>query len=502
MMLSRQSSLKLRQWLPVACLFLFVFSVIFFLPPSDVWASDTEGNSSAAGSTATKSCPGEGLIARIVPCITSAMEKSTYKLTNSLSSYLWPATSLFIVLVIILYGVKIMSPEGAPQRTVIPLLLKIGFVILFTQNFGGFIPAVHGGIKEVVDILANTLTMSTQCSSSGGSAGSTSGGAAAMGSDKIWSAMDCLLGKLFGFAGKDGNAMLIASIFGLIAGFLFGGSFGIIAFFSVVGVLWSILIFISKAVFAFLNGFMLACFAVIISPIFIPLLLMQVPSRYFNGWIQLLTGAFIMPTLVVGYCVIALSIYDKVLFNSEEGAAMRKTMEKSFGEAITGKRKECLGTLLNNVSFQLANGMKPEALKSDSVPNPVIPQQSGANSMCIDVPNLDLQKMMGGFKNKQEFFKKIFDGGIKLFLLAWLLSQGLESIIQLARLFQATAASALMGAISSVEQRINTAMKNAEEKMQQKMKKPDGSDSMGTEFMRNIPNSLSGAISGFFRGFE
>jgi TrbL/VirB6 plasmid conjugal transfer protein len=488
MILLSRSLIKRPQWMHSVGLCLLVFCVVCLLPMSEVWASSSGGGN----------CPGQGLLARLVPCVTNAMEKSTYQLTNSLSAYLWPATSLFIVLVIIIYGVKVMSPEGNPQKTAIPLLLKIGFVILFTQNFGGFIPAVLGGIKEVVDVLANALTMSTQCSSSG----MGGGGGTAMGSDKIWSTMDCFLGKLFGFAGKDGNATLIASVFGLIAGFVFGGSFGLVAFFSVIGVLWSILIFIVKAAFAFLNGFMLACFAVIISPIFIPLLLMQIPSRYFQAWTQLLVSAFIMPTLVVGYCVFALSIYDKVLFQSDKGEAMRKTMEKTFSESITGMRTECLGTLLNNISFRLLNGMKPEALKSASVPNPVIPQQSGGNGLCIKVPNIDLQKMTGGFKNKQEFFRKIFEGGIELFLLAWLLAQGLELIIKLSGSFSSASASYLMGPISSIEQKISSAMDNAEKKMHEAMKNPDGSSSMGTEAMRNIPKALTGLVSGARQGFE
>lgn len=460
-------------------------------------------------------CQGEGLLARIVPCITNAMEQSTTKIANSISSYLWPIIGTFIVFVIIIYGVKIMSPEGNPQKTAIPLLLKIGFVLLFVQNFGGFTPAVTGGLKEVVDILANALDMSSQCSGSGGSGGG-GGGAASMGSDKVWKAMDCVLGKLFGFAGKDGNATLIASIFGLAAGFFFGGSFGMIAFFSIIGVLWSVLMFVFKAAFAFLNGFMLACFSVIISPIFIPLILMQAPGQYFARWYQMLISAFLMPLLVVGYCIFALSIYNKVLFEGERAEAIRKTMEKSFSESITGMRTECLGTLLNNIFYRLKGGTGgsgssgssgsagngDQILRSASVPNVAIPQQSGGQGLCIKVPNIDMQKLTGKFKNKQDFFRQIFTDGAALFLLAWLLSKGLQAIIDLSSILAGSAAGKLMSPLSDTEKRLKSAMDNAKQKMTESFQKGDGSSASGMEFMQRVIPGIRDGVTGFTGGLR
>lgn len=493
-----------------------LIAMLFIGLAPDAWASQ---QSQGEGGN----CPGNGFLERIVPCITKAIEQSTTKLTMSLSSYLFPATSVFVVLVIILYGAKVMSPEGSPRRTAIPLLLKIAFVLFFAQGFGGFIPAVHGGLKDVVDILANALDISSQCQSEGGSGGGGGGGgAAAMGSDKIWTQMDCMLGKLYGFTGKDGNTMLIASMFGLMAGFLFGGSFGLIAFFAIFGLLWGVLIFVFRAAFAFLNGFMLASFAVVISPIFIPLLLLQVPSQYYQKWTQLLMSAFIMPLLVVGYCIFALSIYNKMLFESERGKTLRKTMDKAFTESITGMRTECLGSILNNVFFIVKGGTGGSGgsgsgsgsgggsgsrdgntvLNSGSVPNPAIPQQSGGQGLCIKIPNIDLQKLTDGFKNKQDFFRKIFTEGVGIFLLAWLLLQGLKLIEESARMLAGSAAGALLTPLTDTEKRLQSAMDNAKQNMQQSMMNPDGSSVSGTEFIRRIPGSISALGSGFIRGVQ
>lgn len=490
--------------------FILVMLICALWPFQDAFAS--VGGGSGGGN-----CQGEGLLARIVPCITNAMEQSTTKIANSISSYLWPIIGTFIVFVIIIYGVKIMSPEGNPQKTAIPLLLKIGFVLLFVQNFGGFTPAVTGGLKEVVDILANALDMSSQCSGSGGGGGGGGGGAASMGSDKVWKAMDCVLGKLFGFAGKDGNATLIASIFGLAAGFFFGGSFGMIAFFSIIGVLWSILMFVFKAAFAFLNGFMLACFSVIISPIFIPLILMQAPGQYFARWYQLLISAFLMPLLVVGYCIFALSIYNKVLFEGERAEAIRKTMEKSFSESITGMRTECLGTLLNNIFYRIRGGTggggtgttsgggtgnADQILRSASVPNVAIPQQSGGQGLCIKVPNIDMQKLTGKFKNKQDFFRQIFTDGAALFLLAWLLSKGLQAIIDLSSILAGSAAGKLMGPLSDTEKRLKSAMDNAKQRMTESFQRGDGSSVAGPEFLQRVIPGIRDGLSGFTGGLR
>lgn len=490
--------------IPAASMICMLLVVLLFTGIAPDALAASTGSTSEGGN-----CSGNGLLERIVPCVTKTIEQSTTKLTISLSNYLFPATSIFVVLVIILYGVKIMSPEGSPRRTAIPLLLKIAFVLFFVQAFGGFIPAVHGGMKDVVDVLANALDISSQCQSEGGSGGS-GGGAAAMGSDKIWTQMDCMLGKLYGFAGKDGNAMLIASVFGLMAGFFFGGSFGMIAFFAIFGLLWGVLLFVFRAAFAFLNGFMLASFAVIISPIFIPLLLLQMPSQYYQKWTQLLMSAFILVLLVVGYCMFALSIYNNMLFESERGKTLRKTMDKAFTESITGMRTECLSTHLNNAFFILQGGSGSgggsrdgnTVLRSGSVPNPAIPQQSGAQGICIKVPNIDLQKLTDGFKNKQDFFRKIFTEGIGIFLLAWLLLQGLKVIEDASSQLAGYAAAALMKPLTDTEKRLQSAMENAKQRMQQSMTNQDGSSVSGTEFIRRVPEAISSLGSGFIRGVQ
>ncbi len=496
------TSRRMRYVMPIMAILLLV-ALLLMLPVSDAFASG--GGSGGSGGGEGGNCPGKGLLERIVPCITKAMEQSTYELTTAMSNYLMPIAHTFVIFVIIVYGIKILSPEGNPQKTAIPLLIKIGFVYLFIVNFGGFIPAVHGGLKEIIDILANAISIQGTCDSgSGGGGGGSSGGgggAAAMGSDKVWTAMDCILGKLMGFAGSEGNSMLIASVFGLMAGFFFGGSFGLIAFFGIVGLLWGVLMFVFKAAFAFLNGFMLACFAVIISPLFIPLLLMQAPSQYFKGWYELLLGAFIMPLLVVGYCIFALSIYNKVLFEGERAATIRKTMDKAFSESITGMRTECLGTLLNNIIFRLqggsgGSGSNSNALKSPSVPNLAIPQQSGGQGLCIKVPNIEPQKLIGQFKNKQEFFRKIFTDGMALFLLAWLLLQGLQTIIEVSRYLAKSGAGSLMTALSSVEKRLQVSMRNAKQRMMDSMTKEDGSSVSGPDFIRKLPDALRGGIFG------
>lgn len=461
------------------------------LPMAEAWA---------LGGVGGGQCPGEGLLARIVPCVTQAMEKSTYKLAYAISGYLYPAASAFVVLVIIIYGMKVMSPEGNARKTALPLLIKIAFVLAFVQGFAGFIPAVHGGQKEIVDILANALSISSQCPASGG------GGAAASGAGKLWSQMDCILGKLFGFAGKDGNAMLIASVFGLVAGFLFGGSFGMIAFMGVFGLLIAVAVFVFRAAFAFLNGFMLACFCVIISPFFIPLILLMPSSRYFSNWLGLFIGSFLLPLIVVGYCIFALSIFNKTLFESERGETIRKTMDKAFTESITHMRQECIGTLINNIFFGSKAGNRSvdpnQYLRNPSVPNPANPTQSAGQGLCFKVPNIDMQKAMGNFKNKQEFFRKIFMDGAAVFLLAWLLLEGLKAIISAATNIAGAAAGKLMQPISDIEKRLASAQQNAKQKFQDSLRGEDGSMLSGTDFIRRLPSALQGLGSGYFNGLR
>lgn len=452
-------------------------------------------------------CSGTGLLARIVPCIANTIEKSTTTLTNSLSTYLWPATSALILLVIVLYGLRIMTPEGNAPKTAVPLLIKIAFVMAFVTNFGGFIPAVHGGMQDIVNIVGGALPQDFgkgQCPSSG-TVSTVWSLTSAGGSQKVWVNLDCILGKLFGFVGKDGNVMLIASVFGLMAGFFFGGSFGLIAFFAVISVLWGIFMFAFRAAFAFLNGFLLASFMVIISPMMIPLILLQSTAPYFQSWLRIFMGAFIMPIVVIGYCVFALSIYNQILFEDDSAISIRKVMDINFAKSVTGMRTECMGSLLNSVifrQFEAAAGGRDldEVLKSNSVQNMSIPQQSGGQGLCIKVPNIDIHKISDGFKNKQDFFRQIFTDSMALLLLAWLLLAAMEAVIQMSGVLGGSVASALMGPVSPMEKRLKSAWEQAKGQAQQSMIKPDGSSYAGAEFLQRVPIAFKEMVTGGIRG--
>lgn len=470
-------------------------------------ASDASAQALSGGeATGSKNCPGEGLLTRIVPCISKTIETSTTRLTNAMEAYLLTTYGAALTLAIVLFGVKAMSPEGNVPKVSVPFLIKIGILTLMMSNFGGFIPAVYGTMNDSVDIVSNALEISNKCPSTGAASGA--GGASAPGS-KVWKEFDCVLGKLFGFDGKDGNLKLIASVFGLLTGFLFSGSFGMIAFLSILGVLWSIFMLIYKSTLAFLSGYMLACFMVIISPLFLPCALFQVTQTYFTKWLEVFYRAFFLPILIIGYAVFAITIYNKFLFEGKHSETFMKITDKAFAESITGTKTECLGTLLNNAFFRKLSGVgsnganagdENKPFNNASVANVVNPPQSGGQGLCIKVPNIDFKKVVGNFKNNQQFFRQVFVDGLALFLLAWLLSISLEEVEKVARNISGSVAAQLLTPLSSIEQRIKAGFENAEAKAKEALGKIDGSSTSGTDFIRAIPGAFKEGVAGFVRG--
>jgi hypothetical protein len=459
-------------------------------------------------------CPGSGLIARIVPCITQTMEQSTTQLTIQMENYLYPAVAMFITLTVVLFGIKSMSPEGAVQRTGIPYLLKVGFVLLFLMGFGGYIPAVHGTMNDTVDILSNALDVSSSCPASGGGGGG--GGAGANGSSKIWAQFDCILGKLFGFepsqssgsgggqGGGGGNQKLIASIFGLLAGFLFSGSFGAIAFLGAIGVLWTICLLIYRAVFSYLNGYMLACFMVIISPMFIPLILLQITGRYFQNWLQIFIGAFLLPLIVVGYSVFALSIYNKILFESDKAESIRQLMDKNYNESISSMRAVTLdSSLVNNTALfdaRTTGRSADDATRDGNVANVSDPLKSGAQTIQTKVPNIDIQDQMGGkYQNKQDLFRQVFTDGAALIILGWILATGLETVMQIVMVIAGGVAAALMSPLSSMEKRMQQSLAQAEQSFKDKFAQSGGTDMSG---IHTFKKAIDDGLQSFRKGIS
>ncbi len=455
------------------------------------------------------------LLTRIIPCLLYTIEHSTERFSAAMIEWLMPVIWSFITLVIVIFGLKVLQGEGQLQAQTLVLLIKLGFVLTVLQLIPGtLVPLSYGILEEGQMVVAGTLDGASdniKCDMSryGGS-----------GTSALWAHMDCLLGKLYGFTtGTDSatgesrpNMLMASSIFGLLGGFFFGGSFGVALFFVCVGVLWSLFRLVMRVVMAFLNAYLIVSLHMIIAPLFLPLVLLRVTSNYFEKWWSAILAAFLMPVLITSYVMVALQLYDKLLF-SDDSLLNKMLSNNLIAEAQALPKKACNFEMTNDPKDRSTWLGKDEAeiYKNPFMKNFVNPLLSGGNDLCAGLykTNLDLQRLQGddaAFASKKKAFTELFMDAVKLLFMAWLIDAGFSSLIAAIRpMIGSGSVVASLDMTTPAEQRFNMGMNSARSRFQSAFAGTEDGNTgtaSGTEFLRRIPGATKNAANGFLSGIS
>jgi type IV secretory pathway VirB6-like protein len=443
-------------------------------------------------------CTGPGgtgvLIGGIVPCLNKIIEVSGVKLALAFRALLMPVFTAFLTLVIIFFGVKLVQGEGEVGKGAFLLVIKIAFVIGFLNLFPSFIPMASSIMREVIGVVAGALIDPAdfhcdvaQYLKPGG--------------DLLWAQMDCVMGKLWGYTIKPGsgepNMLLAASAFGMLGGIAFGGAAGMFIFLAIIGILFTLFSIIVKTMAAYINGFILVTMLIIIAPIFLPLLLLQVTSQYFEKWWKGILAAMMLPILVSTYFVIAMLMYDHMLF--KPGSLVQKLFDTEFmKKAQVVNSQSCAPSMVNDQTLSIKGSSgsaaptpsAAEAARLPLVSNKILPFLSGTAMTCYKHPEIRLTQA-----DMQILIVQL----MQLALMAYLVAQGFESMQKLVRNFGSGMTSATMDPVSSQEKRLSDAMDSMRSGMlgYQDEKGNRFADASGADFITTMPGALKGGVESF-----
>lgn len=472
-----------------------------------------------------RSCSGTGdakgaLMGVIVPCIANTIQDATIRMARGFSAFMKPTFYAFLTLVTAFFGFKILQGEGEVQKRFIMLLLKVGFVVMFINNFAGLTPAVFAAIKEgqgivmsaiaptysaskkigIVTVNVNVTQNNIHCDISKYNPGGPGG--------VLWAQMDCMLGKILGFAiGNNGsgvNMALAASVIGLMGGMMFGGSFGLAVFFAAIGFLISLLMFVLKVAFAYINGMMIAGIYIIISPLFIPLVLTQPTAQYFEKWWKGLVAAMLMPVIVTGYACVALMVYDRMLLADDsminqlfDKAIFKEAVEECEPRQIMPTNAGNTATVYDSLGLPAdQRNMTTNAFNSVTTMFGV-----GGNEMCV--VSVDFARYAVGADrpeakdSSEAALVALLLDFAKLLITAIIMKQGLEQLMKsLAQLTGVSSVAAAMSPQKGMEQNIVTGVERMKQTMQQSMSAPASQE----ELARHGSSAMgpAGATGGLF----
>lgn len=472
---------------------------------------------------------GAALVGVIVPCLTYTIEKSTIRFAAGMVEALQPLFYVFLILVVAVFGAKLLQQEPNIHRQGLLMLLKLAIIGVILSDLGGtgsinmrggssgeIIPSVYNIMNESQQIITSAIgTTGVSCEVEKYSGPNT---------PRVWAMTDCVLGKLFGYTigsdpktgQKSTNMVLVTSVFGLITGFFFSGTWGVALFFAMLGVLFSIFMLVVRTAIAFINGYLTICLMLIIMPLFLPLILLNVTKNYFEGVWKNILAAFIMPIMITAYAMLALLVYDKALF-APDSLLQNLFKYDMIKEALEAPRKLGDRTLTNDPTIRLNSntGAKdlPTMFKNVFLNNPMMPTLSGGNNLLPGAVSAFNYGAVGSpkYKEGQKTIAKLFEEALVLFIICWLLHRGLSStqdiVLQLSG--GGTVAATFFGSqVRGLEfQNIRNAQQVAKESYYERDKTgnvipdKDGNPTFvsGSKFIEQTPTAVRSGVEALFK---
>jgi hypothetical protein len=429
-----------------------------------------------------------------------------------------------LILVVTLFGVRLLQQEPNITKQGFLLLVKIAIVATLLADLGNvrsmdfrnggsqgiIIPAVYDIMSESQEIIAGSINSASFSCDVANFAGPST--------PRVWAMMDCVVGKIFGFkksevADENGvkvpGMLLATSMIGGLAGFLFGGTWSIVIFFGMLGVVASIFMLVVRTAFAFINGYLIASVVIIISPLILPLVFMNVTRTYFDGLYKNFMAAFIMPVIVCAYAMFALIIYDKMLFAPD--AMVQKIFKyDEVKDAMQDPKMVCDKQVTGDPRSVRQDDPADDSafnkmLKNNAgfMKNLAVPGLTGANNLCstFRVPNLNINDMKDPeFKKGKETYEKLFSELMGLFILGYLLHAGLGKVQDLVG-FIAGARSTNSGTGQLPgEERFRKATDEARANMIGTMRGDDAKKSLGADMLQRIVPTARAGVQGTFNG--
>lgn len=434
------------------------------------------------------------IIGYIVPCVSKTIENTTMRFSQDMLDWLRPTVYAFITLVVSLFGVRILQGGGQLHNEGILLLVKMTLVIAVMEMVPQtFVPMVYKVMMETQSVVTETIGPeegTIHCDIAKYRDGNT---------PLLWAQMDCLVGKLYGFTigdttGPNGekrpNMLLASSVFGMLAGFFFGGVFGAMLFLACIGVLWTMFLLVLRTVTAFLNGYLYASIMLILTPLFLPLVLLRQTATYFEPWWKGILGSIVMPLVIISYAMFAMLLYDKMLFADD--ALVNKLFNNELIKRVQGPpRPVCDLSRLGNTAVRAnVTGIPAKELyKSSNFSDRIFSELSGANNPCGGAlaPSVNLAGALNTTTDKAAFVKLFMDC-VKLLLLSALVAAGLNNVQDLARrLAGSSTVGGLLSPTGDLERKLNVTMGSARQSFVNAFTDERGKSVAGTDFLKALP---------------
>lgn len=221
---------------------------------------------------------------RVVYCVENSIVSAVVAFLSMLSEIMWPTVTAVLLFSAALFGIRISLGEQELTKETITYLIKLGVVIMFSVNLGGFASIPFAVVEEAITLV--------------------------VGGWSPWEQIDLMLAKFFGFGPQ---LALFQGLLSIIGAALFSSAAGGLMFIIGLLVILGILNLVFRAVYTYLAALMVLAFTIIISPIAVPAAMYRPTQRHFKKWLDLLIGVMVLPVILFGFLWIFLGMVDTTI---------------------------------------------------------------------------------------------------------------------------------------------------------------------------------------------
>lgn len=255
-------------------------------------------------------CPNDGFFTgRVVYCVEQAIRDVTERFLYQISRIMWPINYVLFAVALGIFGIKIMFGDTEVQQKAIAIFFKIGIIAMFGNNLNGWAPLIFDMLESAASLVTGTLDFAGGYSCD---LGEIAAAYVTPGNSVMWQRMDCIIDNLFG---TGENNMLYQSMFAFLPVMLFAGSLGIPIFMLGIAALLGVMSYVFRAVYAYLLAFLYLGVLIMISPMVLPLLLVnhELGVRAISGWCNQMLATIATPMMIFAYLAVSMPILDAAI---------------------------------------------------------------------------------------------------------------------------------------------------------------------------------------------
>ncbi len=256
-----------------------------------------------------------GFSVGLVYCVKLTIYQATFTYIKSLSAALLSYRFLAITIVLVMFGIKLMTVSVKDlTKEGLGLFIRIAVMLFLVDNASYLYIALTDGMGQMIGWVSAGFNTVASCQPPTNTGTVTADVWAQLyapqGEYAVWQIYDCLFKSIAGAA--TSTPVILTSLLIIVAAAIFTSTIGIILVLMGITALVSVFLMLLRSLYMVLLAYITLSFLCILTPLIAPLLLFEKKEvrGIFDKWIELIVSTIFQPIFVIGFLCFATMALD------------------------------------------------------------------------------------------------------------------------------------------------------------------------------------------------